>query len=273
MIVDVGPLGCSFSCGHGHADLLSIQCSAFGEPVLVDAGTYCYTPEPEWRNFFRGTAAHSTVMIDGRDQVETDGPFGWRGTSARRTCASGARKPSATSSMPATTRYDGITHRRRVLFVKPDYWVVVDDVDRRPQGRHDEYRPRSSDRSRISVCADVCVGRATIDGRGRRRRAAIRSGSGRSRPAAMTASRRSRRAGADSRMGLDRLRPADTGAAAGLLGQRAAAMAQHHVADAAARRFVVCTGRLGAVRRPQSADRPRARGSTRIDLRRRLGHL
>src|SRR5947207_3185560 len=31
MIVDIGPLGCSVSSGHGHADLLSIQCTAFGE--------------------------------------------------------------------------------------------------------------------------------------------------------------------------------------------------------------------------------------------------
>ena len=75
MVIDVGPLGCTFSCGHGHADLLSVQCFAFGEPVLVDAGTYCYTSEAEWRNFFRGTAAHSTLMIDGRDQVEGERPL------------------------------------------------------------------------------------------------------------------------------------------------------------------------------------------------------
>jgi hypothetical protein len=42
MIVDFGPLGCPVSAGHGHADLLSIQCSIFGEPCLVDPGTYAY---------------------------------------------------------------------------------------------------------------------------------------------------------------------------------------------------------------------------------------
>src|SRR6266571_2612022 len=35
LIFDVGPLGCSVSGGPGHADLLSIQCSAWGEPYLV----------------------------------------------------------------------------------------------------------------------------------------------------------------------------------------------------------------------------------------------
>ena len=127
MTVDVGPLGCSFSAGHGHADLLSIQCSAFGEPVLVDAGTYCYTPEAEWRNYFRGTAAHSTLMIDGRDQVEPDGPFGWRGRPRveMREWRSNAESDFVDASHNG---YYGITHRRRVLFVKPDYWVLVDDV-------------------------------------------------------------------------------------------------------------------------------------------------
>ena len=127
MVVDVGPLGCTFSGGHGHADLLSVQCSAFGDPVLVDAGTYCYTSEPEWRNFFRGTAAHSTLTISGRDQVEADGPFSWR--ARPRVCVREWRSNSECDFVDAShTAYAGLIHRRRVLFVKPYYWVVVDDV-------------------------------------------------------------------------------------------------------------------------------------------------
>ena len=127
MIVDVGPLGCSISDGHGHADLLSVQCSAFGEPVLVDPGTYCYTPEPEWRNFFRGTAAHSTVTIDGRHQVEPDGPFRWRGRP--RVHVKEWRSDASCDFVDGShDAYAGITHRRRVMFAKPDYWVIVDDL-------------------------------------------------------------------------------------------------------------------------------------------------
>uniref|UniRef100_UPI00190F100A heparinase II/III domain-containing protein n=1 Tax=Klebsiella pneumoniae TaxID=573 RepID=UPI00190F100A len=66
---DVGPLGCPQSGGHGHADLLSIQCSAFGEPYIIDPGTYCYTPAEEWRDFFRNTTSHSTVIVDGAGQA------------------------------------------------------------------------------------------------------------------------------------------------------------------------------------------------------------
>ncbi len=143
MVVDVGPLGCSFSSGHGHADLLSVQCSAFGEPVLVDAGTYCYTAEMEWRNFFRGTGAHSTLMVGGRDQVNTDGPFSWRGR-ARVHVREWRTSPHVDLVDASHSAYAGLTHRRRVLFVKPDYWVIVDEVNwlREPfRARHPKRLP------------------------------------------------------------------------------------------------------------------------------------
>src|SRR5262249_20933109 len=52
LVFDAGPLGCPVSGGHGHADLLSVQCAAFGEAFVVDPGTYVYTPEPAWRDYF-----------------------------------------------------------------------------------------------------------------------------------------------------------------------------------------------------------------------------
>jgi hypothetical protein len=103
MIVDVGPLGCSVSGGHGHADLLSIQCSIFGEPCLVDAGNYCYTPEAQWRDHFRSTAAHNTSWWMGRARPSHPGRSD--GAAGRASgCASGIRHLSWTSSMPSTTR-------------------------------------------------------------------------------------------------------------------------------------------------------------------------
>jgi uncharacterized heparinase superfamily protein len=127
MIVDVGPLGCPISSGHGHADLLSVQLTAFGESCVVDAGTYCYTAEPEWRNFFRGTTAHSTLMIDGRNQVQPEGPFSWHGRPhvTLHEWRSNAQSDFVDAQHDA---YAPLTHRRRVLFVKPSYWVVIDDV-------------------------------------------------------------------------------------------------------------------------------------------------
>jgi hypothetical protein len=131
MIVDTGPLGCPASSGHGHADLLSVQCAVFGETCLVDPGTYCYTTEPEWRDFFRGTAAHSTIRVDGLGQSEPAGPFRW----TRRPRARLRRWQSTpdfdlldAESNAFLRLSDPVVHRRRVIFVKPRYWVIVDDL-------------------------------------------------------------------------------------------------------------------------------------------------
>jgi heparinase II/III-like protein len=131
LIVDVGPLGCPVSSGHGHADLLSIQCAVAGEPCVVDAGNYSYTTETEWREFFRSTAAHNTVMIDGRSQCETAGPFRWRGRPQvlLREWRSNAEHDFLDAQHDAFCNLsDPVVHRRRVVFVKPRFWIVVDDL-------------------------------------------------------------------------------------------------------------------------------------------------
>ena len=130
-IVDFGPIGCPVSGGHGHADLLSIQCSIFGEPCLVDAGTYSYTGESQWRDFFRSTAAHSTVIVDGVSQAEPAGAFGWNGQPRVR-----LREWHSTPEFDfLDAEHDGylslpdpVVHRRRVIFVKPGYWMLIDDL-------------------------------------------------------------------------------------------------------------------------------------------------
>ena len=131
LVFDVGPLGCPDSGGHGHADLLSVQCWAFGEPFLVDAGTGTYADEG-WRTFFRSTAAHSTVMVDGESQARPAGPFAWqqRPRARLRRWVSTERLDFADADHDAYRRLpDPVRHRRRVLFVKPRFWVLLDDVE------------------------------------------------------------------------------------------------------------------------------------------------
>jgi hypothetical protein len=132
LVFDAAPLGCPHSGGHGHADLLSVQCAAFGEPYLVDAGTYGYAGEPVWRNFFRSTAAHNTALVDGVGQAAPAGPFIWKDRPRARL----GRWASTEAFDLADADHDAyrfltdpVVHRRRVLFVKPrGYWVLIDDL-------------------------------------------------------------------------------------------------------------------------------------------------
>jgi hypothetical protein len=131
MITDIGPLGCPVSAGHGHADLLSIQCAVAGKACLVDAGNYCYTSESRWRDYFRSTAAHNTVMIDGQGQADPAGPFGWRVRPhvLLREWRSNPELDYLDAEHDAYGHLDDpVVHRRRLLFVKPRYWIVVDDL-------------------------------------------------------------------------------------------------------------------------------------------------
>jgi hypothetical protein len=54
--------------GHAHNDQLSFVAWLDGAPLVVDAGTGCYAADMVLRDAFRGTAAHSTVTIDGAEQ-------------------------------------------------------------------------------------------------------------------------------------------------------------------------------------------------------------
>ena len=147
LIFDVGSLGCPISGGHGHADLLSVQCSVFGEGAIVDGGVGTYADE-EWRSFFRSTAAHSTVMVDGLSQAVPSGPFTWQ----QRPCARLRRWVSTEAFDFADADHgaygrlsDPVRHRRRVLFIKPRYWVIVDDLEGRAPHRFElrfQFGPR-----------------------------------------------------------------------------------------------------------------------------------
>jgi hypothetical protein len=138
LVLDAGPLGCPVSSGHGHADLLAVQCTAGGEAFLVDAGTGDYA-DPGWRSYFRSTAAHSTVLVDGRGQAEPRGPFAWdqRPRARLRRFVSTAARELAEAEHDAYRRLaDPVVHRRRViLHRRARAWLVVDDLLGRAQHR------------------------------------------------------------------------------------------------------------------------------------------
>lgn len=74
---DHAPLGFLSIAAHGHADALALWLHIGADPVLIDAGTYLYHTHNGARDRFRGTLAHNTLCLDGRDQSHIAGPFNW----------------------------------------------------------------------------------------------------------------------------------------------------------------------------------------------------
>jgi hypothetical protein len=66
-VLRCGHVGQGGNGGHAHNDSLSYELSYDGTPLVVDPGTYVYTSDPDARNEFRSTRAHSTVVVDGEE--------------------------------------------------------------------------------------------------------------------------------------------------------------------------------------------------------------
>lgn len=67
LVFDCGPIGPSKQLAHAHADTLSFELAANGQTLIADPGIYEYEAGP-WRDYFRSTAAHNTVTVDGQNQ-------------------------------------------------------------------------------------------------------------------------------------------------------------------------------------------------------------
>jgi hypothetical protein len=132
VLVDAGGFG-PWGAGHSHADALSVLARAGDEEILIDPGTYTYVGDARWRDWFRGTAAHNTIRVDGIDQAEAKGPFRWSNHPRVKILSwttSGER-----DVIEAECRYAGFVHRRRVEFHKPDQVSIADHIDG-PPGQH-----------------------------------------------------------------------------------------------------------------------------------------
>ncbi|MFH0777210.1 MAG: alginate lyase family protein [Candidatus Eisenbacteria bacterium] len=128
-VFDCGELGMEKIAAHGHADCLSITMTVNGREVLVDPGTFTYHSRPEWRQYFRSTRAHNTVVVDGRSQSEMMGPFLWK-TRAVPTVEDLALESCFDLVSGSHSGYgrlpDAVAHRRVVIFVKPALVIIVD---------------------------------------------------------------------------------------------------------------------------------------------------
>lgn len=135
---DAGPFG----YGHQHEDALNIALYAYGKYMLVDPGSYSYDGS-QWRRYIVSTRAHNTVMVDDLEQhragkknreeyvLSKPMPIKW---------ASDAKIDYAQSVYDDGYGGDNalkVKHTRSVVFVKPEYWVVIDRLEPVDNKSHD----------------------------------------------------------------------------------------------------------------------------------------
>jgi uncharacterized heparinase superfamily protein len=105
LFLDVAPLGPDYLPGHGHADTLSFEMSLFGERIFVNGGTSEYGNGPV-RIRERGTAAHNTVEVNGRNSSQV-----WSGFRvARRAYPIGLRVWDGGGAASISCGHDGYAY-------------------------------------------------------------------------------------------------------------------------------------------------------------------
>lgn len=126
----------------GQADMLHLDLWRQGQNVAIDAGTYSYNAPKPWDNSLARTAYHNTVTVDSLDQMDRVGKFLWlpwlRG---QVNCNVESAKGQLTYWEGMHNGYqrlkDPVTHRRGILRVGDESWLVLDQLTGR---KEHEYR-------------------------------------------------------------------------------------------------------------------------------------
>ena len=129
LIMNAGNPCPAYLPAHAHADMLSYELTIGGHKIITDSGVYEYCKGP-WRDFFRSTRAHNTVEINGENQSEV-----WSSFRVGRRVKIGQVYFKDTSDyaliQAAHNGYRkrfGVTHRRTLVWVKKEFWLIIDDV-------------------------------------------------------------------------------------------------------------------------------------------------
>lgn len=122
---DIGPWG----SGHQHNDQLHLSIAAYGRDLLVDAGRFAYTGEVarKFRSYARGTQGHNAVLIDGKGQMP-----GVKVTEKSLDANHWKITPEFDYAWHSFDKFydlEEVKHSRALLYVRGEFWVVVDKVE------------------------------------------------------------------------------------------------------------------------------------------------
>mgnify|MGYP001590399688 CR=1 FL=1 len=112
VIFDVGP----YRTKHSDLDALSFNLYSNGINLITDSGLYTYE-KGEYSNYFKGTLAHNTVVVDNLDQI--------------------AEAPNIGSFLVGEdfvyqsaqhNLYEGVSHQRAILLIEHNLVLIIDNL-------------------------------------------------------------------------------------------------------------------------------------------------
>ena len=160
LVADAGPVGYQTIAAHGHADALAFTLSVGGKEFLIDPGTYAFHTQGPWRRYFRGTAAHNTLRVDGMDQSQPGGSFMWlRKADARCTLwrSSDDRDVFEGSHDGYAHLPDPVEHRRRITLEKRARQVILEDTMLMSGAHEIELFFHCSEQCRVEPAPGCCL--------------------------------------------------------------------------------------------------------------------
>jgi hypothetical protein len=110
-----------FAGFHSHNDLLDFEVYAYGKALAVDAGIGLTYDDPLYIPWYQSSKAHNMVVVHDENLVRKEiagENIVWSSTDAVDYFA-GEHKGYAAF---------GVSHRRQIAFVKPRYWIVLDQL-------------------------------------------------------------------------------------------------------------------------------------------------
>ncbi|MCX6910522.1 MAG: alginate lyase family protein [Verrucomicrobia bacterium] len=118
-----------FGTEHQHEDKLSFVLYGFGNHLLDEMGVYGNSPSL-WRDYFAGTVAHNTLLVDGLGQNRRARASTW--TAAQP--LEGNWLSNDAFDFASGVYDDGwgpqnlrtVAQRREIFYAKPDYWILHD---------------------------------------------------------------------------------------------------------------------------------------------------
>ena len=127
--ISCGPNGQNGNGGHAHNDKLSFELMLNGRDVIVDPGTYIYTPCPKERNRFRSTGYHNTANFSGFEQNEFAEKSIFSLPDKVKIRKASLIERNNNVVFQGEIHYAGITHKRKITLDKQSSsWHIKDII-------------------------------------------------------------------------------------------------------------------------------------------------